>query len=58
MSISIPDKKWTTTRAIASCDLPTALMIRRFASGFCKWPANGRRRPWMKEIGHRQMVAS
>jgi len=49
MSISIPDKKWTTGRAIASCDLPTALMMRSFASDFCKWPANGNRPPWMQE---------
>jgi hypothetical protein len=56
MSIPIPDEKWTTTRAIALCDLPTALMIRGFASDFCKWPANGRPQPWMKEIGHRQVT--
>jgi hypothetical protein len=34
--------------------LATALMMRSFASDFCKWPANGNRPPWMQEIGHRQ----
>ena len=67
MSISVPDKMDDYARdcvvrlanrvddkVLRECDLLTALMIRCFASDFCKWRANGRWRPWMKEIGHPQ----
>ena len=56
MSISMREKEMDDWARDCVVRLANRVDNAKRVTDFCKWPANGRARPWMKGIGHRSWL--